>query len=198
GCTVSTNCSVKIAEMLTCNATINNNIDCINTTGSVTLQGFGGSGVFQYSTSENGSYTSDPTFTGLSEGEHTFWVADMHEGEIGCKSSCTVTILEDNDPPTCSISGPGIINCNTPDGQIVLTASTDATNASFTWSATGGGNIVSGQGTSEIVVNAAGNYEVTIVDTDNGCFSVCSKEVILDTNIPNCNGGGNYVLNCEN
>src|SRR5690606_13851209 len=43
-----------------------------------------------------------------------------------------------------------------------------------------------------------GNYEVTIVDTDNGCFSVCSKEVILDTNIPNCNGGGNYVLNCEN
>src|SRR5690606_37968222 len=71
----------------------------------------------------------------------------------GCSSVCSKNVILDNTVRTCSISGPGIINCNTPDGQIVLTASTDATNASFTWSATSGGNIVSGQGTSEIVVN---------------------------------------------
>src|SRR5690606_10831803 len=96
------------------------------------------------------------------------------------------------------ISGPGVIYCSTPDGQITLTAATDAANASFTWSATGGGNIISGQGTSEIVVNAAGNYEVTITDTDNGCSSTCDKDVILDTEAPNCDPGGSYDLNCSN
>src|SRR5690606_18617048 len=111
GCTVSTNCSVTIAKMLTCDATINNNIDCINTTGSVTVQGFGGSGDYQFSTSEHGTYTANPTFTGLIAGEHTFWVADMHDGEIGCKSSCTITILEDNDPPVCNTGGPYVLNC---------------------------------------------------------------------------------------
>src|SRR5690606_13085102 len=66
GCTVSTNCSVTIAEMLTCNATINNNIDCINTTGSVTVQGIGGNGDYRYSTNPNSGFGTTNTFTGLS------------------------------------------------------------------------------------------------------------------------------------
>ncbi len=107
---------------------------------------------------------------------------------------CVVTVIVDANP-SCDAGGPYEIDCNSPNGEIMLTATTDATTPSYSWS-TPDGFIVSGANTATPTVNAAGTYNVTITDEDNGCTSTCSAAVTLDDTPPDCDAGADKELTC--
>ena len=61
---------------------------------------------------------------------------------------------------------------------------TGAGNLSFSWSATNGGNIVNGGNSSSPLVNASGDYIVTVTNNINGCTGTDMTQVTTDYNPP--------------
>ncbi|MFC5875630.1 gliding motility-associated C-terminal domain-containing protein [Chryseobacterium arachidis] len=96
--------------------------------------------------------------------------------------SVTVTL----DPPiTVNIAAPLQINCTTSQITLNATASIYQPGATFLWTATGGGNIVSGANTLTPIVNNSGTYTLTITSaTPNGCIAQSSVIVIKNITPP--------------
>lgn len=84
-----------------------------------------------------------------------------------------------------NINMPGEINCINTQITLNATLSTFQPGATFLWTATGGGNIVSGANTLTPIVNNAGTYTLTITSaTVNGCTKQASVNVIKNTTPP--------------
>jgi PKD repeat protein len=105
-----------------------------------------------------------------------------------------------------AISAPsGLPDADTGPNQEIDCMSTEVTlegittftgpNAEYEWT-TIGGNIVSGANTLNPVVNAAGEYIFTVVNTENGCAAFASLEVTINTNVPTSNAGATSQLTC--
>ncbi|NQY28592.1 MAG: T9SS type A sorting domain-containing protein, partial [Flavobacteriaceae bacterium] len=169
-------CSASCGDLLTCDVT------------SVTLIG-GPDGASSYSwTGPDGFVSSDQNPSVSLPGEYTLTVT----GSNGCDSSCSTIVEQDDTPPGCSATG-GHIDCDTPDGTIQLSASTDALSATYSWVASEGGNIVSDADTATPTVNEAGTYTVTITNTDNGCTNTCFATVTEDVTPPSCSATGGHI-----
>ncbi|MET3536251.1 T9SS type B sorting domain-containing protein [Chryseobacterium limigenitum] len=121
------------------------------------------------------------TITVTTPGVYTVTVATA----LGCEYQESVTVTMDpliivdiatpSQPITCIIQ------------QLTLdaTASVYQPGATFLWTATAGGNIVSGANTLNPVVNAGGIYTLTITSiTPSGCVKQSSVTVIQDTTPP--------------
>ncbi|HEU4507458.1 MAG TPA: hypothetical protein VFR78_04415 [Pyrinomonadaceae bacterium] len=68
--------------------------------------------------------------------------------------------------------------------SVQLSGSSSTPGATFSWVASGGGNIVSGANTATPTVNAAGTYTLTTTDPVNGCTSVDVALVTVDNSPP--------------
>ncbi|MEQ1745326.1 MAG: gliding motility-associated C-terminal domain-containing protein, partial [Saprospiraceae bacterium] len=64
------------------------------------------------------------------------------------------------------------------------------------WTATLGGNIVSGGTTPNPVVNQPGNYLLLVTNTTNGCTNTASVSVAQNTVLPSANAGQTATLSC--
>ncbi|WP_415326448.1 choice-of-anchor L domain-containing protein [Chryseobacterium sp. MMS23-Vi53] len=76
------------------------------------------------------------------------------------------------------------ITCLVPEILLDATASVRPANAIFNWSASGGGNIVSGGNTLTPTVDGAGTYTLTISLPGNSCTSVASINVTENKTLP--------------
>ncbi len=76
---------------------------------------------------------------------------------------------------TASIAAPATITCTVPQVTLNASASVYPTGSTFSWIASGGGNIVSGANTLSPVVNAGGTYTLTISNTFQPNNKVCSN-----------------------
>ncbi|MFN0082282.1 MAG: PKD domain-containing protein, partial [Ferruginibacter sp.] len=85
-------------------------------------------------------------------------------------------------PIIASIGAPTTFQC----ANLVLdgSASSAGPSITYTWT-TSGGNIVSGQGTNSIVVNAVGTYTLTVTNTIQNCTDTKSITLTDLTSIPN-------------
>ncbi len=99
----------------------------------------------------------------------------------GCTATNLATVLEDETPPPVSVLPGGTIGC-TPT-NLTLSASS-VPNATFSWAAAPGGNIVSGATSASPIVNAAGNYMVTATDPASGCTATATTTVLTDASVP--------------
>jgi gliding motility-associated-like protein len=98
-----------------------------------------------------------------------------------CADTAMVTVPVDQVTPFVAIAAPDQITCTNTLIQLDATASVTGPEYTYQWTATNGGNIVSGDITTEPLCDATGTYTLVITDTSNGCID--SAEVQITDNI---------------
>jgi gliding motility-associated-like protein len=94
----------------------------------------------------------------------------------GCTTKDSVVIFKDANAPSAAIAPAAVLNCITK--QITLQGSANAMHpATYGWTASNGGNILSGGQSLMAVIDAPGMYQLLITDTANGCTAVASISV---------------------
>lgn len=102
----------------------------------------------------------------------------------GCQYQKSVSVTMDN-AITVNITPPAQITCITSQITLNATASVYQPGATFLWTATNGGSIVSGANTLTPTVNNGGTYTLTITSaTPSGCTGQASVTVIKNTTPP--------------
>lgn len=114
----------------------------------------------------------------------------------GCTSTAEVTVDQDIISPSVTLATPPILNCSLTAIPLVATNSSTLPNFSYLWTASGGGNIVSGGTTTQPVIDAPGTYDVLITNTLTGCTSTEQVQVQEDILTPVASAGPNSQLNC--
>jgi hypothetical protein len=109
----------------------------------------------------------------------------------GCTSSTSINVTSTNNI-SVSIATPATLTCTTTSTQLSATAIGAST---YSWTASNGGNIVSGAVTATPTVDAAGDYSVVV--TNGACSSTSTVTVVANTTAPaNVSAGADVVLNC--
>lgn len=164
-------------------------VGCQGVLGSIEVASSGGWDNHTYAWS-NGK--TGPKIEGLTVGTYTCTVTD----QLGC----TKTVTQVMPPPTnpvASIEPPGVITCASPTLQLQGSASGGYSNSYlYQWTATGGGNIVSGANTPNPIVNAAGIYILQVTEEVTKCRGLATTVVAADTIPPNANAGADTSVTC--
>jgi gliding motility-associated-like protein len=135
----------------------------------------------QWSAFNGGSFTGDSTLlqlTILSPGQYILGVI----GANHCYGGDTVLVTIDTIPPVATIASPDTITCQNPAVELSGAGSSGGPAFTYQWSASGGGNIVSGDTTLTPLVNAAGFYTLAVTDRSNLCSASATIPVSADTN----------------
>jgi hypothetical protein len=126
-------------------------------------------------------------------GWYTLTVIDL---ENGCQAIDSVQIERDADQPVIEISTPPLLTCANSEITIDASNSDQGNNYEIIWNSTQG-NIVSGQESLQPLVNAAGQYQLLIRDTTNGCETRETVTITIDTIHPQILLSTPAVLNCQ-
>ncbi|WP_267402202.1 MULTISPECIES: T9SS type B sorting domain-containing protein [unclassified Chryseobacterium] len=124
--------------------------------------------------------TTGATATIISLGTYTVTVTTS----LGCQYQKSVTVTMD---PliVVNIASPAQITCTNPQITLDATSSIYQTGATYLWTASGGGNIVSGANTLTPTVNNGGTYTLKITSaTPNGCVKQASVNVVKNISPP--------------
>jgi gliding motility-associated-like protein len=117
----------------------------------------------------------------------------------GCIDTDEVMVSIDINEPVASINTPQDLNCLNStvqlDGSPSVNHLGNTSDLSYSWVASGGGNIVSGANSPIATVNAAGTYTLT-VSMSNGCSSTQLVNVISDIAQPVIDLIYDNVLTC--
>ena len=186
GCTAIS--SVTIPENNTpptANAGLTQELNCINPT--LVIDGTnsdGGTGItYLWTTGDGMILSGGNTLTPeiISEGTYELLVTNTTSG---CTSTSSVIITESFEDPQIVILPPAELNCTANTTLIDGTGSSNGTNYIYLWTTTNG-NITLGETTLEPQIDAAGDYELLITDTSNGCTSTESVTVTESVDLPN-------------
>lgn len=100
----------------------------------------------------------------------------------GCIDTSLVEVGIDTLPPLAVIAEPGILNCAQLSLALDATASDSGAGFSFLWNALEGGRFSSGDNTLSPVVDAAGRYELVVINDNTGCRDSASV-VVRDSSV---------------
>lgn len=101
----------------------------------------------------------------------------------GCVRPLTATVTADFQQPTVLATATAQINCTTSEVTINATGTSTGPNFNFQWS-TVDGQFVSGMNTLTPRVNRAGQYQLVVTNTLNGCSNSVSVPVTIDPEVP--------------
>ncbi|MBK9451741.1 MAG: HYR domain-containing protein [Bacteroidetes bacterium] len=175
---------------------------CSQNNGTLTVSVTGGAAPYQYSV-DGGSFGPSNTFTGLSQGIHTFSVLDAN----GCPASGSATVLRAADltPPT--ITCPANITVGNASGVCGATvsfngasATDDCGSASVVQTSGGASGSVFGIGTSTVsftAVDGSGNtaacsFTVTVNDTEAPSV-VCPANISVSNDPGQCGAAVSFA-----
>ncbi|MDX2281300.1 MAG: T9SS type A sorting domain-containing protein [Saprospiraceae bacterium] len=163
-------------------------LGCNGNYASLTVQGNGGWNQYNYAWSNGGTLE---TIAGLGAGNYTVTVTDYNN----CAKIAVLNVA----PavyPVASVAAPPSIKCNLPSIQLDGSGSSTGANYTYLWTASNGGNIVSGANTLTPIVNAAGIYTLKVTNLTNNCVTNAVATVLADIIPPIANAGPNQILNC--
>ena len=138
----------------------NNNgpLTCTNTSVQLTANNCTGTGVNYLWTGPSGfTATTQQCPTTSIQGTYKVVVTNLTGG---CPDSCTTMVGSNTTPPNANAGADASIACGA--STLQLQGSTTTVGATYSWTAGGGGNIVSGGNTLTPIVNAAGTYTLTV------------------------------------
>ncbi len=174
GCQSSTTATV-VADNAIPSITVSANsltITCTNTTVTSAIT----------STNSTLSYVWNPT-PQTGGANPVFDALGSYTADITASNGCSVTTIidvdVDNVAPTITITPTQTLTCASPTGVISTTVN-PTSGITYTWTGTG----VTGQSSTSVTINQAGDYTVAITNSANGCTNTASSHVDADANVP--------------
>ncbi|MBN8683480.1 MAG: PKD domain-containing protein [Chitinophagales bacterium] len=185
GCTASASVFVKAgANVVLAVANTPGQLDC--NTAQLNLNANGSStGVnirYNWSTADGHIAIGANTATPLIDKAGTYVLTVTNQSN-GCTATDVAQVVKDTLAPALTFGNLQPLTCLSPQRSILVGNLSLPGNFSYNWAATAGGNIVSGQGTPEIIADMAGNYRVTVSNLDNGCSN--TADFVLTSIISN-------------
>ena len=114
----------------------------------------------------------------------------------GCTSIADVFVDEDVEDPTAIAGLPQTLSCASTSAQLNGNGSSFGSNFIYEWT-TSDGNIVLGENSLTPEINAPGDYQIQVTNTDNGCVATETVTVSQDSNAPIAEAGLDELLNCN-
>ncbi len=178
GCTATASVIVTTAtNPPVSNATANGPLTCLQTTAALSGTGSstGANITYAWSAFNGGMINSGQTSQNAVAGSAGTYVLAVTNTTNGCITTDTVIVATNTAPPVLAIQPPGMLDCDT--DTLTLSATATPAAAVPNWTASGGGQIVSGQNTLTPQVITAGTYILTATNPANGCTSTSSITV---------------------
>jgi Secretion system C-terminal sorting domain/SprB repeat/HYR domain len=166
------------------------NPGCGGQLGAITVTASGGTADYSYQWS-NGGQTAE--ITGLAPGLYSCTVTDDNNCTKTYQNTLVAPVL-----PTAAIATPTTLTCTNSQQTLNGNGSSQGNQYTYSWTATGGGNIVSGATTLTPIVNAGGNYSLQVTNEDNNCVKVANTVVSASITPPTANAGANSAITCQN
>jgi gliding motility-associated-like protein len=139
---------------------------------------------------QNGGATLTPTVNAAGT-----YILSVLNSANGCAAKDTTLIQADVNAPFATIALPAVLTCDLTQTTLAATASTGS-GISYTWAASNGGFIVSGNNTLTPIVDAPGAYQITVTNSNNGCTKTASVTVLEDIAPPTVDAGTAATLTC--
>ena len=115
----------------------------------------------------------------------------------GCTATDLAIVVQNIAPPVVNIQAAAPLTCLLTQQNLQGQNPDPTGNYSYQWTASNGGNIVSGEMTLTPTVNAAGTYNLLTTNQNTGCTSSTSVQVDTDLESPNAALGVSGNLNCN-
>jgi gliding motility-associated-like protein len=162
------------------------------------LDGSGSSQGQQYTyvwTTQNGNIVSGGnTLNPLVNAPGTYELSVVNT-QTGCTSTASVSVAQNTTDPVAAVAPGGVLSCTITTLTLDGTASSTGGNFTYNWT-TAAGNIVSGQGTLNPIVDATGTYSLLVTNTTNGCTTSATTTVTADASVPTASAGPATTLTC--
>ena len=117
-------------------------------------------------------------------------------GLNGCSTTASITVAQDTAAPNILIAPPQTITCDFPSVTITGQNLSLPGNFTYSWTASGGANIVSGTNGLTPVIDIGGVVSFTCFNITNGCETVVSAVIPQNTLLPSADAGANATLSC--
>ncbi len=114
----------------------------------------------------------------------------------GCTSTAQVTITQAADIPLAIVNNAPVLTCAIPSWTLSGVGSSLGNEFTYQWTASNGGNIVSGPNSLFPVINQPGTYKLLVFNTLNNCSSSNSLVVLQDITPPVIDAGAAPTLTC--
>lgn len=183
--------SDTLAPVITFNnpGTINCTTDTLTLTATVTPPG----AALLWTAGNGGSIIGDTTGLSILLASTGIYRLTASNNQNGCTASLADTISTDIVAPLAVATAGDTLSCQNP--TVTLSGTGSSMGAPFTYQWTGG-NVVSGDTTLMPMVNTAGVYTITVLNTVNGCTSSASAVVVADAGIVNAVATAPDTLDC--
>lgn len=191
GCTKSFAVNVPPADIPTATIDQPGLITCSAPTQQLNVVPQGGTGDYQYQWNASaggnivsGGETPNPVVNAA--GNYGVHVTDAY---TTCNVYKTVVVSANTTPPAANAGPDKSVTCSAPSTVMEGSGST-GNNIVYSWTASNGGNIVSGGNTLSPTVNASGTYTLLVTDNTNGCTQNSSAAVTGNNTPPSANVAG--------
>jgi len=114
-----------------------------------------------------------------------------------CEATFSIDVMQDITPPTAIVGDPQEVTCENLEATLNGAGSSTGAEFEYTWNPVDAGVIVSGANTLTPIVNAPGQYELTVLNTNNGCTATRIQLVTSNDIFPQDAPPVPVVLNCE-
>jgi len=184
GCINQADFSISSTEGPEAEASSLGMIDCNTTDTQISASGSSEGDDISYAWStEEGSIVE-----GSDELEATVDAAGIYtlavtDNSTGCVTETTVEVEANIASPETSIAETEMLDCNIMTTTIDATGTSEGDNFVYSWS-TDDGNIMSGASSLMAEVDAGGTYTLLVTNTENGCTTSESIEVMMDVEVP--------------
>lgn len=191
GCTKSFSLNVPPAEMPTATIDPPGIITCSAPTQQLNVVPQGGTGdyLYQWNASAGGNIvsggeTANPVINAA--GNYGVHVTDAY---TTCNVYTTSVVSANITPPAANAGPDKSVTCSAPSTVLEGSGST-GNNIAYSWTASNGGNIVSGGNTLSPTVNASGTYTLLVTNSVNGCTQSSAAAVTGNNTPPSADVAG--------
>jgi len=182
------------ADLPMANASVDEQLDCNNSTLTINGTGSTGDNINYLWTTTDGNFVSgDSTLMPVVNAAGTY-ILTVTNTTNNCTVMASVMVTVDTILPVISAGQSATLTCLV--STLTLSGTGDSSAmVTYVWT-TADGNIISGDSTLTPTIDAAGTYILTATNALSGCTSTAEVVISQDTDFPMVNAGEDQLLGC--